>query len=503
MTPFDHLVQLGKEIATLEGISHLLQWDQETLMPQGAAGSRAIQNQLIAKLAHERASGKGFENALSKCIDLNTGKVLLEELNESQKAALREWRDDFLQASKLPTPFIEKFAALTSEATENWRLARQAKSFSRFAPFLERLIEMSRQRAEYLGYQDHPFDALLDEHEKGTTTRKITPLFQALKEELIPFRKSLISKKGPDSSFLHQPYPAASQMKVARALISACGFDPHHGVIGLTSHPFCSSLHPTDVRVSTRIDPKDPSSNWLALLHEGGHWLYEANLPTEHFGTPLCQARSTAVHESQSKWWETLIGQSLPFWTFFYPQVQKSFPKQLGQVPLKTFHRGLNALSDTPIRVSSDEIAYPLHIVLRYDLEKDLISGDLAVRDLPKAWNAKMVEYLQIEPKNDSEGCLQDIHWACGLYGYFPTYTLGNLYAAQFFEAFKKTYPDSEERVAQGDFGFMRSWLKEQVHTHGRKYTSQELVKRITGHALMPDPYLSYLKAKYAAIYAQ
>lgn len=493
MDDYQKMLEMGREAALLNGISQLLDWDQQTYMPKGGSDVRAEQLQLMAKLLHQRRTGAAFKGQLEKLVGIKTGKVKGKRTKE-ETAAIREWRHDYLKATKLPTAFVQASARLHSQAYDAWRAAREAKSFSRFAPFLEKLIETARKRAEYLGYKEHPFDALVDEYEPGQTRRQIAKLFNSLKGPLVTLRKGLRKHGDPKRDFLHKRFPKAKQMAFVDELLEAVGFDPEIGNVALTTHPFCTSLHPTDVRLTTRVDEHNPADNFLAALHEGGHWIYEANLPAKHFGSPLGEYCSMAIHESQSRTWETIIGQGMPFWELYYPRLQKAFPSQLKGISLQRFYKGLNAVLDTPIRVHADELSYPLHVILRFEIESELIGGKLAIRDLPDAWNSKMEEYLQITPKDDAEGCLQDMHWSAGLFGYFPTYLLGNLYAGQFWATFKAENP-------KWDLAAVRTWYKEKVHIHGRMYSPSQLVKRVTGQALSAEPYTKYLKSKYKSIY--
>lgn len=501
-TDYNRLWSLSRELATLHSVNSLLAWDQETHMPPAGAKARAGQLELVAQLIHQRHTAKPFERALAALVDLDSGELRVEGLSSAQKAAVREWRRDFLLATQLPTRFVKQWATITSEAVEVWRTARQRNSFLTFAPYLDRLIALCQEKSELRGYDAHPYDPLVDEYEPDMTCAQLHKLFGKLKRPLVELRNEILAAKQPNFAFLQTRYGAAKQMSFAKKLLACTGWTKERGAVDLTTHPFCVSLHPTDGRVTTRVNEQDPMENFLAALHEGGHYLYEANLPEKQWGSPLAEAVSMAVHESQSRWWETLIGQSHPFWKYAFPQLKKLFPKQLDGVGLDRFVKGVNALRPTPIRIEADEVSYCLHIILRFEIESALVEGSLKVRDLPAAWNAKMQQLLGIEPKNDAEGCLQDIHWAGGHVGYFPTYALGNLYAAQFFDTFAKAHPDWETRVAKGDFVFVRDWLTDNIHRHGRRYRSGELIRHVTGRLPTPEPYLRYLRDKYQALYA-
>ncbi|MCB1109184.1 MAG: carboxypeptidase M32 [Chlamydiia bacterium] len=480
----------GRILHSIEG---LLSWDQETHMPKGAIGARSVQKEYIAGLCHKEQTSLKFERALSKLIDLDSGNILIEELSPAEKAAAREWRRDFLKNHKLPGRFVERFCKVCSEATHAWSAAKDNDDFNSFEPHLTTIMEMAKERADHLGYKNHPYDALLDEYEPDATSAQIDPLFTELKPFLIDLTKQ-VSKPAPDLPV--GPYPATMQTKFTTDLLFDMGLDPHHTRLDVSSHPFCMDIHPTDLRLTTHIYEDSPIQNISAVLHEGGHGLYETGLPAEFYGSPLSEAISLGIHESQSRFWEVLIGQSLPFWQYYYPKLQKLFPK-LQTFTLDDYYAHLNRVQPSFIRVHADEVTYTLHVILRYELEKELLSGKLKAKDIPAAWNAKMQDFLGITPPNNAKGCLQDVHWSCGLIGYFPTYALGNLYSAQFFATFVKAHPDYASRIACGDLKFIRAWLLEQIHCHGRRYSAAELVQNVTGTPLTAKAYKNYLENKY------
>jgi carboxypeptidase Taq len=411
--------------------------------------------------------------------------------------AVKEWKRTHLQEIKIPSAFVKTFATVCSKATHVWAEAKKHNKFSLFAPHLQKIVTLCRKKADFLGFQGHPYDALLDLHEPGMTVAELTPLFGRLKASLTALLKTLTSKPKIRAPFLECQYPHDKQMQFGHILLEAMGFDPETSRLDLSSHPFCSGLSIKDTRMTTRIHSNLITSNIFSVLHEGGHGLYNKGLPSHEFGTPLCENSSLGIDESQSRWWETLIGRSLPFWTHFYPKLQHIFPEQLSSVALEDFVIGINSAQPSFIRVEADEVTYCLHIVLRFEIEKALIEGSLEVKDIPQLWNEKMKAYLGILPQTDAEGCLQDIHWSLGSIGYFPTYALGNIYAAQFFTAFEKTHPDWQKKLSQGDLSFIRAWLYENIHRHGRLYTPHELVHRIAGQPLSEKPYIAYLERKY------
>ena len=499
---YKDLFEKSKKIHLLRSVESLLSWDQETYMPGGAAAARSEQLELMASLAHEEQTSKEFQKALEKLIDLDTGKVLGTDLNPLQKAALREWRRDFLLAVKLPNSFVKAFAKLTSESLVAWQTAKKTNDFPLFAPNLQKIVEMCQQKADYLGFKDDPYDALLDYYEPELTTKEVDKLFKNLKVQIVALLTKIRAKKQVDDSFLFGKFNENKQLKFGKEILSAVGYDLNKGRLDISSHPFSSAFHPTDSRITTRFEKNAFFGCISAILHEAGHGLYEMGLLSEHYGSPLGEAISLGIHESQSRFWETCIGQSRPFWKHFLPLLKKHFKGPLEKVSLEKFYKGINKVFPTFIRVDADEVTYSLHVILRFEIEQMLINGTCAVADLPGIWNEKMEELLGVSPPTDREGCLQDIHWSMGAFGYFPTYTLGNLYASFFFEAFEKEHPDWAKRVEQGELLFIRDWLIDNVHRHGRSLSAKELAKKIGKRELSSAPYVNYLNNKYKEIYS-
>ncbi len=495
------LKEASVEIQTFNSILSLLHWDQETFMPQGAIVPRSEQIALLSGYIHELKTSRKYKSLIEKLASISTGRIKAKGLSAREKAAVREWTNEIFRLQKLSPKFVKQFSQLTSEASQIWQSAKKESNFKLFAPFLKRILDMTREKTSLYGYEEHPYDALLGCYEPCMTSAKLQKIFTPLKKELIRLLDQIRGSKQIDDRFLHGSFDAKKQIALGESLLSALPIDPAYSRLDLSAHPFSIAMHPHDSRITTRILPKGFMSNLFSVLHEAGHSMYEMGLPTEQWGTPLAEAVSLSIHESQSRWWETLIGRSSAYWRHFYPLVQKTFPGKLGKVPLDRFYRAINKVSPGFIRVEADEVTYCLHVILRFEIESALISGDLQVYDLPEAWRSKMKELLGITPKTDREGCLQDVHWSLGDFGYFPTYALGNLFAAQFFSAFSKEHRDWEERVSKGDLAFVRDWLKVQIHSHGKQYNSEELVKRITGKPLSADAYCRYLKAKYSEIY--
>ncbi len=494
------LCELSKEIHTYHSILTLLHWDQETYMPSGGIGPRSQQVAQLSELVHEKKTSRKYKQCLGKLVSLSTGKIKITGLSKSQQALVRELRKDFLRATKLPSSFVKTFSQVTSEASQIWCAAKKQSNFKIFAPFLEKILDLTRQKAQIFGFEDHPYDALIETYEPCMTTRKVGVIFDGLQKELKSLLQKIKASRQIDDRFLHKKVDEAKQMELGHLLLSHLPMDMAYTRLDLSAHPFSLALHPHDSRITTRVLPHAFMSNLFSVLHEAGHSFYEMGLPMNTWGTPLSEPVSLSIHESQSRWWETLMGRSLPFWRYFYPRLQKALP-HLKSVPLERFYRGINKVAPSFIRVEADEVTYCLHVILRFEIEKELVSGKLPVSDLPEAWNAKFKELFGIVPPNDAQGCLQDIHWSLGDFGYFPTYALGNLFAAHFFTAFAKEHSDWEKKVAQGDLALVREWLKTHIHSWGRTYDSEELAKKVTGKPLSEAAYCSYLKKKYADIY--
>lgn len=497
---YQKLHDLSTQTRTLNGISHHLQWDQETYMPKGAAGIRGEQLKLLAGLVHKEKTSAKFAKALGKLIDIPTGEILATELSPPQKAALREWRRDYLRDTALPQKFVKDLAKLSSQAQLVWRDAKKDNAFNRFAPYLEKMVSMNQKAAEYFTYKEHPYDSLLDYYEPEAKAAEIAALFKNLREAIVPLLKKIQSSPQIDDRSLQGNFEPEMQLRLGTTLLEMIGYDMNKGRLDTSSHPFSSASHPEDSRITTRFSPQDLTSSISTVLHEAGHGFYEMGLPVKEYGSPLGEAISLGVHESQSRWWETRIGQSKPFWNFFLPVIQNQFG-QYKEVSLEQIYRGINKVTPSYIRVEADEVTYPLHVILRFELEKALIEGSLKVRDIPEAWNSKMKEFLGVTPPDNRQGCLQDVHWSMGLMGYFPTYVLGNMYAAQFFQKFAHDYPNWEARIEKGEFQFMRDWLNQNVYRYGREYTPHGLIKHVTQQSFSAEPYIQYLSKKYGELY--
>lgn len=498
---FKKIVELSKRAHLWKSISQLLEWDQETHMPKDAFQFRSDQIELLSGKIHEEKTNPEFKKALVKLIDLDSGKILAKDLTFAEERCLVRWRRDYLLESKLPEKFVKKFARLTSEAMTIWGEAKREHKFSLFAPYLEQIIELCREKAFYLGYSDHVYDALLDEHDPGRTTKEVEKLFSELARELPPLIKNLRTVKVEDD-FLSGDFPKEAQMHLGKKILEILGYDFNRGRLDLSNHPFSTTLHPYDSRITTRMKETTFMEGLSAVIHEAGHSFYEMGMNPQNYGTPMCEPISLSIHESQSRLWETFLGQGEPFWKFFYPFVQKAFKKHFEAVSFRNFYRAINKVTSTPIRVDADEVSYSLHVIIRFELEKELITSKIQVKDLPDAWNFMMEKYLNIAPKNDSEGCLQDIHWSMGAFGYFPTYVLGNLFAASFFDGFTKKEKHWDKEIENGNFAPLKIFLTENIYQHGRVYSGEELLHKITSEKhLSTVPYFSYLKKKYTHLF--
>jgi carboxypeptidase Taq len=498
---YKNLFNKSRNVSALTSISHLLDWDQETYMPSDGANARSEQQKVMAGIIHRERTSPEFKRAIENLIDIPSGTILIDDLSTSQKAAVKLWRRDYLKEVALPSEFVEEFAQVTSNALSVWRKAKKENAFELFAPFLDKIIQLCQKKAEYLGYKDHPYDALLDLYEPEMTTKEVDKIFTDLEVSISSLLKKISASPQVDDSILFGEFDHKTQLEFSLALLNAMGFNRSKGRLDISTHPFSSSLHPTDNRITTRIHPTGLMSNIGSVMHEGGHALYEMGFPVEQFGTPLAQAMSYGMHESQSRWWETRIGKSKAFWQYYLPILKKYFPGALDSIDLDTFYRAINKVQASLIRVEADEVSYPLHIILRFQMERELIGGTLSVRDIPEVWNEKMTKLIGVTPQSNSEGCLQDIHWSLGSFGYFPSYSLGNIYASHLFTAFEKEQPDWEAQLASGDLLFVKHWLNENIHQYGRQYNISELMQKVTNQPLSANAYVDYLNTKFGNIY--
>ncbi len=491
------LISRLKENSRLGGIMGILHWDQEVIMPTGASESRAQQIGTLAGIMHEKTT----HPEVGKLLD----KLSLTDENgftPSEWANIREARREFDMATQIPQKLVSQIAELSSRAHHVWVKARSENKFSDFAPVLKQLVALKIQWAGYVLPAMHPYDANIDAYERGTTQKDITPIFDKLKAELIPLIKSIQeSNYRPDARFLSGQFPIDKQESLGRKISTEMGFRFDQGRMDVSVHPFCGGSHPTDVRITTRYQPDNFIESLYAVIHETGHGLYEQGRMENDRDLPVSEALTMAIHESQSLFWERMVAQGKPFCARYLPLIAEAFTDNFKAVTFEQFYEAVNVSAPSLIRVEADEVTYPLHVILRYELEKGLFDGSIQVEHLPEMWNAKMKEYLGVEPPTDTLGVLQDTHWSGGAFGYFPSYTLGAIYACQFYQALKRAKPDFEKQIEMGNLAPVRDWLRIKIHQQGRLLSVPKLVKQVTGETLNPEIFLDYLKNKYRQIY--
>ncbi len=494
---YDALVLELKEISLLAYTAAVLGWDEQTQLPRNAANYRGDQLSLLAKLVHERLVAPKLGDLLSSL----KASPLPGAADSDAAVNVRQTRRVVDRARKMPSSLVQELARVAVVAQHAWVEARKNSDFAAFAPMLEQMIGLKKQQAACLGPTAHPYDALIDEYEPGETAAGVAEVFVSLRGPLVDLvgRIAQVSHKGK-GALLTGDFPRAGQEAFAREASVAIGFDFDRGRMDTSTHPFCTHLGPSDTRISTRYDERHFNDAFFGVLHESGHGLYQQGLPVEHFGTPCGEYTSMGIHESQSRLWENFVGRRRSFWRHFFPKLQQRFPATKA-VSEDDWYRAVNHVAPGFIRVEADEATYNLHVLLRFELETALISGDLSVSDLPGAWNEKMKAYLGLTPPDAARGVLQDIHWSSGGVGYFPTYTLGNLYAAQFFAKAQEDLGDLDSSFARGDFKPLLDWLRANIHSKGQRYGARELVRRVTGKPLSAAPLLAHLALKAKEAY--
>jgi carboxypeptidase Taq len=499
---YDELISELKRTALLASCTSVLSWDEQTYMPPAGAEHRANQSSLIAGMVHERATAPRIGELLS---ELESSGAARETDGDVSPMAgnLREARRSYDRATKLPRRLVEELSRVTCLAQQAWVEARKQRSFPQFRPWLEQVVSLKREEAQAVGYGDGVvYDALLDDYEPGMTTAEVQAVFTPLRDELVKLVAAIrVSKRKPDVSILTRRYPKDAQREFGLAAARQIGFDFKAGRLDEAPHPFCSGFGPGDCRLTTRYDEHHFPGAFFGTLHEAGHGIYEQGLDPEWYGTPLGDSCSLGIHESQSRMWENLVGRSRAFWKFMYPAAQRAFPETLADVSLDAFHFAVNDVRPSYIRVEADEVTYNLHIMLRFELEQALVAGELEPADVPGVWNETFQRYLGLRPTNDAEGCLQDIHWSGGLLGYFPTYALGNMYAAQLFSAARRDLGDLDEQFARGEFQPLKEWLRQHIHRRGKQYRAGRLVERVTGERLSHEPLVAHLHARFDRLY--
>ncbi len=496
MTPhaaYDELVARSRQRSLLSGCIELLGWDELTQMPSGGVESRGQQLAYLKGLLHEAWT----EPRLGGLLGIVGQSPLVQDVDQPAAVNIRHWRREHDRLTRLPRRLIEELAHVTTLAQQHWAQARRANDYGLFQPWLARIVRLKRDEAKCVGDGDNPYDALLHEFEPDATTTDLEVLFAALRTHLGPMVASLHEQPNRGGSTnLRQEFPVTAQRALLETVATQLGYDFQRGRLDTTTHPFFSAVGQGDCRITTRFNPCDFREALFAMLHEMGHALYEQGLDPSHAGTPFGESLPLSLHESQARLWEVFLGTSRPFWQYFFPQTQRLFPETLASVQLGEFHAAVNRLQPGANRVRADAVRYDLHIMIRFELETALVAGDLHVEDVPSAWNDKYREYLHVEVVSDAEGCLQDSHWSAGSLGYFPFYTVGNIYAAQIFATIHREIPELEQLMARGEYQPLLAWLRENIYRHGQQFTAADLLRRVTGHACDHQPLVSFLSAK-------
>jgi carboxypeptidase Taq len=489
----DYIDRMQK-IADVKYSAALLQWDQETYLPEKGAAFRGRQLATLTEIAHEWF----VDPILGQLLEDLNGRG---DLEASQHRNVELSLEDFNKQKKFSPAFIRRLSEASSRSFHSWLQARSANSFALFKKDLTQLVALKKEEADLAGYQDHPYNALLDQYEKGATTALLDNVFATIRIPLDDLLRRIAGQPQVDDSFLRGDFPRQQQWDFGMSLIRQIGFDFQAGRQDISEHPFTTSFNPHDVRITTRIDEHDFSHMTWSCIHEAGHALYEQGLPPEYYGLPLGEYASLSIHESQSRLWENNIGRSLNWWTTIYPRLQNTVPDRLQTVSAADFYKGINKVQPSLIRTEADEVSYHFHVMIRYELEKQLLDGSLSVAEIPSWWNNSYKTWLGMTVPDDKRGCLQDVHWSHGSFGYFPTYSLGSFYAAQFFVAAEDQQPGLTQAIRSGNTNSLLAWLRDRIHRHGRRYTSEELCFRATGKSLDTSYFLTYLFDKYRNIY--
>jgi carboxypeptidase Taq len=482
------------ELADVRNALALMQWDQETYMPVKGADFRARQIATLSELAH----GMATSDKLGGLLNSLKGEG---GLSETERKNITLTATDFEKQKKYSSAFVRKMSEAVSKSFNAWISAKNENRFSLFEKELDELIGLKKEETHIIGFSGHPYDALLDEFEKGCTVNLLDGIFHDLKPRLKEIINLIGQHPQPDDRFLVKRYDKQKQWGFGMKIIRDLGFDFDAGRQDLSAHPFTTSFNRNDVRITTRIQENDFNNMTWSCIHETGHALYEQGLPESEYGLPSGEYASLGIHESQSRLWENHVGRSLGFWKYHYPGLRDLFPESLQSVSLPEFYAGINKVKSSLIRTEADEVTYHFHVMIRYEIEKMLISGDLKTRDIPTCWNEQYQRYLDVSVPGDQQGCLQDVHWSHGSFGYFPTYSLGSFYAAQLFHAAKQDLPGLEHEIEQGNTLGLLGWLRQRIHVYGRTYNSEELCEKATGETLKVQYFLDYLLAKYGNIY--
>ena len=486
------------EVTDIQRAGAVLDWDQETYMPPGGIQNRADQASTLSEVAHRRFTS----DEVGLLIEEAETAVSNEPFDSDDASIVRVTRRDYELDRKLPPELVAEIAHAGSAARPHWQRARKEAKFEIFAPYLQRAMELNQRMAEALGYEKRPYDALLNRTEPGLTTHQLEAIFEELRTAIVPLVAGIARHADTvDDSVLHRGFDPDKQVKYALETVVKLGYDLERGRQDISTHPFSIAFGPGDVRITTRVNRDFFNECLFGSIHEAGHGMYFQGIGRNIDRTPLWDGASPGVHESQSRLWENLVGRSLPFWHHFFPSLRETFPEPLRGVEAEAFYRAVNKSYPSFIRVEADEVTYNLHVLLRFELENDMLEGKLKVNDVPEAWNELFKSYFGLDVPNDREGALQDIHWSFIGFAEFPGYTLGNIISAQFMEKIRAEMPDLDSQIGRGEFGPLLRWLQENVYQHGRKFTPNELVERVTGHPISPKPWIAYVRKKFGALY--
>lgn len=497
-TSYARFLQLSRDVYALRSVAKLLSWDQQTYLPPKGVESRSEQSAVLARVIHRRIVSEELHATLEEL----EASCELESLGPEAVANVRELRREHERERNVPDSLVDAIERTAGMAHQAWVEAKRQDAFASFEPWLAKLLHLKKEWTQAVGYQDEPYDALLETYEPGIITRDVVRLFDALRPELVNLLHRIAdAPRKPDTSILRRPFEEDHLRQFIVQVTRDVGFDFERGRMDAAVHAFCEGITMTDVRIATSFNPSNPIDSLFAVIHEVGHGLYHQGLLPEHRGTPMGVSVSLGVHESQARWWENFIARSRPFWNYYFPQLQRHVPTTLGDITPDQFTFAINNVSPSLIRVEADEVTYNLHVLLRFELERALFNDDLATGDLPGAWADKLHDYLAIRPATNAEGVLQDVHWSLGMFGYFPTYALGNLYAAQFDRTMQEELPHLSTEIRHGRFHEALEWLRSRIHRRGSLYPPAELIQRATGETVRAGCLVEYLQRKFGELY--
>ena len=490
--------ELVKKIKSYEEAVGLIYWDMRTGLPKKGVAGRS---EVVGVLATEMFK-LSISDEMGAYLDFFADSQYEEVLDNTSLTMIEECRKEYDRSKKIPTDKYQAYVVLTSQAESVWEVAKHSSDFAMFQPYLEKIVAANLEFIELWGYADNKYDTLLDMYEPGMTVAKLDAVFGTLRSKLVPLVANIqAASNQPDTSFLKQQFSKEQQKAFSLFILEQMGYDFEAGRLDETVHPFATGLNPGDVRITTRYLADDVVSALFGTIHEGGHALYEQNISLDLLGTNLCTGTSMGIHESQSRFWENMVGRSRPFWNRYFADLQRTYPGQFTDVSVEAFYRAINEVKPSLIRIEADELTYNLHIMIRYEIEKALMNETVKVADLPKLWNELYKEYLGVSPTNHEEGVLQDVHWSGGAFGYFPSYALGNMYAAQMRNTMLTEIPQFNELIEQGDLLPIKTWLVEQIYQYGKSLTPTEIIWKVTGEELNPEYLITYLEEKYKEIY--